>query len=85
MIANHLRKVAARSHERFDERCSAEFSQIFERVLALMTRAAMRAVPIVQEEIFAAQRRNAGAFKYHTGEVFVGCQRCGGGVVLRKP
>ena len=28
-----------------------------------MTRRAMRAVPVMQEEIFAAQRRNAGSFK----------------------
>ena len=58
---NGLREIAARSLQRFDEGRSAQFSEIFERVFALMTRGAMGAMPVMQEEIFAAQRRNAGA------------------------
>jgi hypothetical protein len=45
----------------------------------------MGAMSVVQEEIFAAQRRDSGVFKNAAGEVFVGGQRRGGGVVLRVP
>ena len=53
--------------------------------MALMTRGAMGAMPLVQEEIFAAQCRDAGVFKDEAGEIFVRGQPRGGGVVLRIP
>ena len=48
---------------------------MFERVFALMSRGAMGTMPIAQEEIFAAERGRAGAFKNDIGEIFVRCQR----------
>ena len=42
-------------------------------------------MPVVQEEITTAQCRDAGAFKDRVGEIFVGCERGGGGTVLRIP
>ena len=74
-IVNGLGKIASRSLQGFDECRCTQFSEIFQRVFALMTRRAMGAVPVMQEEIFAAQRRNSGAFKNLIGEIFVRCQR----------
>src|ERR1700674_5266630 len=64
-----LREVAARSEQRLDEGRSTRLSEMFERVRAIMTRGATGAVPVMQEEIFAAQRRCAGAFENAIGEV----------------
>src|ERR1700732_2939327 len=58
---------------------------MFRCVFALVTRGAMATMPVVQEEILPAQRRNAGVFKYPVGEVLVRGERCGRGVVLRIP
>src|SRR6266851_3935491 len=80
-----LREVAARSEQRLDEGRCARLSEMFERVPAVMTRGATGAVPVMQEEIFAAQRRGAGAFKNGIGEVFVRRQRRSRRVVLRIP
>jgi hypothetical protein len=80
---NSLREIATRTEQGLDEGCSAQSFQIFERVIALMTRGAMGTMPVMQEEIFAAQRGCAGALKNPAGEIFVRGQRRGGGVVLR--
>src|ERR1700692_1407703 len=82
---NRLREIAARSLQRLDERGCAQFSEIFRCVVALVARGPVGTMPVVQEEIFAAQRRNTGVFKNFVGEIFVGCQRRGGGIVLRIP
>src|ERR1700731_3617990 len=50
-----------------------------------MPRGSMGAMPLVQEEIFAAERRDAGVFKNEAGEVLVRGKPRGGGVVLRIP
>src|SRR6266403_1856663 len=39
----------------------------------------------MQEEIFAAKRRNAGILQDPVGKIFIRCQRCSGGIVLRIP
>jgi len=45
----------------------------------------MRTMPLMQKKIVAAERRNTGAFEDAVGEIFVGCQGRGGGIVLRIP
>src|SRR5882672_72779 len=52
-VAQALRKIAARSQKGFDERRSAQFSEMFERVLALVPGRAMGAVPRMQKKILA--------------------------------
>src|SRR6202035_1503607 len=42
-------------------------------------------MPVAQEEIIAAQCRDADAFQDRIGEIFVGCERGSGGTVLRIP
>ena len=82
-VMHGLREVAARSRQRLDECRSAQFSEIAQRVLALMAGRAMGAMPVMQKEIFAAQRRHASLFQDRIGEILVGRQRRSGGVVLR--
>ena len=82
---NGLREIAARSRERLDEGRSAQCPETGDRVAALMSRRAMRAMAVVQEEIFAAERRHAGFSQDPARKIFVGRQRRGGGVVLRIP
>jgi hypothetical protein len=45
----------------------------------------MRAIALVKEEIFAAQRRDTGFAQDTARKMFVGRQRRGGSVVLRIP
>ena len=80
---NGLREIATRTEQGFDEGRSAQPSQIFERVFALMARGAMGTTPVMQEKILAAQRGYAGVLKNPAGEIFVRGQRRGSGVVLR--
>src|SRR5260370_16913634 len=58
---------------------------MFEGGVGVRGRGGAGSVPVMEEEIFAAQRRCAGAFKNAIGEVFVRRQRRGRGVVLRIP
>src|SRR5205807_10344212 len=85
LAVNRQREITARPRQRLDERCPTKLLQIVERVFALVTGGAMGTVPVMQKEIFAAQRRNAGALQNFVGEIFVRRQRRGGGVVLRIP
>ena len=80
-----LREIAARSGQRFDEDRGAEFPEMRQRIVALMPRGAMGAVTLMQEEVLAAERLDTGRFEDPAGEIFVGGQRRGGGVVLRIP
>src|SRR5881227_196901 len=52
---NRLREIAARSREWLDESRSAQSHETVDRVAALMSRRAMRAVAVVQEEIFTTE------------------------------
>ena len=54
---NRLRKIAARSRQRFYKRRSAKLAKICQRIVALMAGWAMRAIALMQEEIFAADRQ----------------------------
>jgi hypothetical protein len=45
----------------------------------------MRAVAIVEEEVFAAERGHAGFSQNPAGKVLVGRERRSGGAVLRIP
>ena len=85
LVVHGLREIAARSRQRFDEGRAAQVSKNAQRVLALVPGWAMGAMPVMQKEIFAAERRHAGLRQNPAGEIFVGGQRRGGGVVLRIP
>jgi hypothetical protein len=82
---NGLREIAARSRERLDEGRSAQATEAGDGVAALMPRRAMRAVAVVQEEIFTAERRHAGFPQNPACKEFVGRQCRGGRAVLRIP
>ena len=85
LVMHGLREVAARSRQRFDEGRAAQFRKMRQRILALVPGGAMGAVPVMQKEVFAAERRDAGLRQNPAGKIFVGRQRRGGGVVLRIP
>ncbi len=80
-----LREIAARPEQRLDEGGRAQCPEIAESVCALMPGGTKRATAVIEEEIVAAEGRKAGPFKDGVGEVFVRCQRRGGGAVLRVP
>ena len=82
---NDLGKIAARSLQRLEERARVQFPEIGEGVFALMPRGTMRTMPLMQEEIFAPQRRDTRIFKDPICKIFVGCERGGGGIILRIP
>src|SRR5881394_1593973 len=54
-------------------------------IAALVALRTMGTIPVMQEEIFAAKRRDAGTFENHIGEILVGRQRRSGGAILRIP
>src|SRR3954467_3896685 len=82
---NGLREIAARSRERLDECHSAQSPETVDRVAALMACGAMRAMAVVQEEVFTAKRRHAGLAQDAARKMFVGRQRRSGRAVLRIP
>ena len=82
---DRLREVAARSQQGLCKRGAFERSKIIQRIAALVTRWPVRAMPVVQKEILAAERRNAGAFEDCVRESLVSRERCSGGIVLRIP
>src|SRR5580692_3806557 len=63
LIADRLRKIAARSRQRFQECASVQLPEIVESVLALMPCGTERAVASAQEEIVAAEGDDACLFK----------------------
>ena len=85
LVMHDLREIAARSGQRLDESRGAQFRKMRQRILALMPGGAMGAVAVMQKEIFAAERGDAGLRENPSGEILVGSQRRGGGVVLRIP
>ena len=84
-VVHGLREIAARSGQRFDEGRAAQFREMRQRILALVSGGTMGAMPVMQKEIFAAERRDAGLRQNPAGEIFVRGQRRGGGIVLRIP
>ena len=68
LAANDFGKIAARSQQRFGERGAAEFLQINECVSALVARGTVAAATFMQEEIFAAERRDAGGRDAQSGQ-----------------
>src|SRR5665213_535687 len=84
-VMKALREIAARAEQRFDESGSAQFPEMRKRVVALMAGAAKAAMAVMQEEILAAKRRHAGAFKNPARKILVRRQCRGGGVILGIP
>ena len=78
-------KVAARPRQRLCEPGKVQSAEIGKGVLTLMAFRAMGAMPFTQEEIFAAERGDAGMFQNSVGEIFVGCEGRRRGIVLRIP
>ena len=85
LAVNDLREIAARSRERLDEGCAAQPRETVDGIAALMTGRAMRAVAVMQEEIFTAERRHAGLSQNPACKVLVGRQRRSRRAVLRIP
>ena len=84
-VNSGMREVATRSGQGFDEGRAPQFRKMRQRILALVPGGAMGAMPVVQKEVFAAECRHSGLRQNPAGEIFVGGQRRGGGVVLRIP
>src|ERR1700745_2064074 len=80
-----LGKVAARSRQRLYERGRVQLAEMGKGILTLVAFRTKRAMPLAQEKIFAAERGDAGVFQNSVGEIFVGCERRRGGIVLRIP
>jgi hypothetical protein len=82
---NRLCEIAARPRQRLDERRCTQACEIRQRVVAFMPRRAIRAMTVVQEEIFTADDRHVSLFKDFACKGFVGSQRRRCGIVLRIP
>ena len=85
VAVDDLGKVAARSRQRLYERGRVQLVEIGKGILTLVAFGAMRAMPLAQEKIFAAERGDAAIFQNSVGEIFVGCERRRCGIVLRIP